>query len=204
MDFDLSLIVTTAIRAIRKAHIDIQKDIAADPTRAFEPARIGRRQKPLLAVDLVAENNTARRLRDGLKPLSITVIGEESLRDEDLDLRNETKLTVLIDMVDGTDLLERRLSNWGSAMVFYYPPERRIVAAFVGLPDEGVYFATEARDQPVRKARFKGDPTLADITGPSSVRCFLVWRCPAQQFYTLTTARGAAYKHSLSPQLGSL
>ena len=157
MDFDLELIVKVAIRTIRETQLFIQEEIREDPASAFEDILIGRRNKPLLAVDLIAERNTAQNLRRRLQCYKLLAIGEVSLRDQNLDLSNEKKLVVLMDMVDGTDLLERGLFNWCSAMVFYYPTSRKILASFVGLPEDGVYFATDHKDL-AYKYRFHSAP----------------------------------------------
>lgn len=169
MGFDLASIVDAAITTIRKIQIEIQRDVLEDPSSTFEPARIGRRGKQLLAVDLVAERNAARQLRRKLGQYRPFSVGEESLSDPRLDLSDKNTLVVLMDMVDGTDLLARGLGNWCSAMVFYYPPENRIIASFVGLPDDGVYYVTEASARPV-KYRFHGKPKVVPISGPSRVR----------------------------------
>lgn len=166
--FDLDLITNAAIQTIRKTQNYIRDSIIADSVSAFEPLMIGRREKPLLTIDLVAERNTAHDLRKKLRPYQLLAIGEESLRDETLDLSAEKKLVVLMDMVDGTDLLERGLSNWCSAMVFYFPPQRRIIASFIGMPEDSVYYATENS----RSCRhlFHGREKLVEISGPSNVK----------------------------------
>src|SRR5262249_40843487 len=91
------------------------------------------------------------------------------------DLSLEDGLVVLMDMIDGTDLLERRLSNWCSGMVFFEPRAKRIRASFVGMPDDGVYFATDdsehAFKQPFgRESERKRARHLKRVTGPSQVK----------------------------------
>jgi fructose-1,6-bisphosphatase/inositol monophosphatase family enzyme len=83
--------------------------------------------KTLLTVDLVAERDAERELRDNLhlEPDHLVFLGEEQLSIRQEDLTKEEKLVVLVDMVDGTDLLERGLSNWCSAMVFFDPQGKR-------------------------------------------------------------------------------
>lgn len=77
----------------------------------------------------------------------IRVVGEESL-DEDGDqavpLRDETRFCALIDPIDGTDLYERGLGNWCTAVTFFRPSSPagdQIKVAIVGCPDGTVYFA---------------------------------------------------------------
>jgi len=75
----------------------------------------------------------------------VHVFGEERLRDETLDLTLQSHICVLVDALDGTDLLERGLGNWCCAAVFFYPsgkPGERIRAAVVGLPSSEIYFAS--------------------------------------------------------------
>jgi fructose-1,6-bisphosphatase/inositol monophosphatase family enzyme len=172
MNFDLDLITQAAVKTIRRTQNFIRDWVSTYPDRSFESLRIGRRKKPLLAVDLIAEDYASHELKTKLKAYDIFTIGEESLSNENLDLSAEKRLVVLMDMVDGTDLLERGLSNWCSAMVVYFPPERRIVASFVGIPDDSVYYATDGDES--RPSRFlfhiaQGRDRLVSIKGPSNI-----------------------------------
>jgi len=136
-----------------------------DPESAFELALLGSRHKPILAIDLHAERACQNRLYRRFSG-KLEVIGEEKLRDPNLDLSRESRLIALIDMVDGTDLLKRGLSNWCSALIFYRPKKKEIEAAFVGLPTEGIYYATKkspALFQP------NGRKKPRRLKGPSSV-----------------------------------
>jgi len=169
--FDLGRIVNAAIRTIREVQISIRDYIIKNPGAAFDPAQLGRRGKPLLTIDLYAEVATQLALYRRLERYNPYAIGEETLRDESLDLSVLSNLVVLMDMVDGTDLLERGLSNWCSALVFYFPPERRILASFVGIPEDGVYFATEdmtEQKQPLKRL-FYGEPKERSVSGPSNI-----------------------------------
>ncbi len=94
--FDLDIITKAAIHTIQTVQQQVDEDIATDPVSAFEPLAIGTRGKPLLAIDLVAERNAARELHRALASYSLLVLGEESLRDQDLDLTAEQRLVVLV------------------------------------------------------------------------------------------------------------
>jgi len=166
---DVSAIIDATLSTIQRVQKETLEEILRDCAGAFEAATIGTRAKPLLAIDLVAERNAARELYRRFRGCGVLILGEESLRDENLDLTNENRLVALLDMIDGTDLLEHGLSNWCSAVVFYYPPRREIVAAFVGLPDDGIYFATKDSCRPL-KYRYRGTPHLVPVTGPSHVQ----------------------------------
>jgi fructose-1,6-bisphosphatase/inositol monophosphatase family enzyme len=167
--FDRELIVRASLRTIQRAQKQVQQDVAVDPASAFEQLSIGARKKPLLAIDLVTERNAARELHRALPDYPLLVLGEESLRDQNLDLTGEKRLVALVDMIDGTDLLERGLFNWCSAIVFYFPPERRILAAFIGIPDHAIYFALDSLTYP-RKYQLKGSPLILPVAGPSRVQ----------------------------------
>jgi fructose-1,6-bisphosphatase/inositol monophosphatase family enzyme len=172
MEFDLECIADVGCTTILEVQKKIQGMVIDAPARALDPVIVGSRKKPALRVDVFAEDYTEAELRKRLNRYRPRVIGEESLMREDLDLSNEDRLVVLLDMLDGTDLLERGLSNWCSAMVFYYPPEHRILASFVGIPNDAVYFAIEDRATPVRKFLWhvrRGQPRVINVTGPSSI-----------------------------------
>ena len=170
--FDLDRLVEVGVRTIRTRQQQIKMDILADPGAALEVGKIGARQKKLLTVDLVAERNTSANIRKGLsKAYNIKILGEESLSNPNEDLSDHDGLVVLLDMVDGTDLLERGLSNWCSAMVFYYPPERRILAALVGLPDFAIFYARDDREGAFRINTPRKDGLAPQrLRGPSTVR----------------------------------
>jgi len=162
------LITKAALSTLSIVHRMIRDSAHFDSNAAFETVKIGKREKIALVVDILAERLAAvelwRRLR-GLDPL---ILGEESLRDESLDLSEETRLVALLDMVDGTDLLERGLGNWCSAATFYLPAERQILGAFVAVPEGYIYFWTV--DTPVpQKFNIKSGRT-EPISGPSDVR----------------------------------
>ena len=79
----------------------------------------------------------------------VRVLGEESL-DPDVDLSGDEGLVALLDTIDGTDLLIRGFGNWCSAAIFF--ENGRILASFVALYREGVYFATENKVGVFREA----------------------------------------------------
>jgi fructose-1,6-bisphosphatase/inositol monophosphatase family enzyme len=119
----------------------------------FSPSR----NKLALVVDEDAEDN----FRDAFQAQihDANIWGEESIKPE-TNFTNERGLFALVDMVDGTDLLERNLSNWCSAGVFFYPERKegkRIVAACVGMPSRRVYYAYEGLNE-VRYQQMRWDP----------------------------------------------
>ena len=152
--------IEAAIATIRQVQLDIADDIKSNPRAALTALRIDASGKPLLGVDFVAERNAESSLRSklGLGPSDLAVLGEEqlSVRRDALDLTSLTSPVALLDMVDGTDLLERGLGNWCSAMTLFDPsadPGQRILAAFVGIPEDGVYYAAHT-DRLVHKYSF--------------------------------------------------
>jgi fructose-1,6-bisphosphatase/inositol monophosphatase family enzyme len=139
-----------------------------DSNAAFETVKIGNREKIAVVVDIVAERLAALELWRRLKRLDPLILGEESLRDEGLDLSEETRLVALLDMVDGSDLLERGLGNWCSAAAFFLPAERQILGAFVAVPEGDIYFWTIETPVP-QKFNIKSG-RMESIGGPSGVR----------------------------------
>ena len=186
MEFDVDLITEIARKTIQFVQNGALQRARVDPGRSFNPMRSQRSDgtwKDHLGVDWQAELEAAEFLHHHLRKLDPLVLGEESsdapaqlTKDLDLtDTRFRDRLVVLLDMIDGTDLFERGLSNWCSAMIFYHPattPEDRIIAAFVGLPKEAIYYAR--RDQ---KGVFKYSipqrqkpDDATSVPGPSTIK----------------------------------
>ncbi len=114
-------------------------DVADDPENSFEQLRQTQTGKKLLRLDINAEDSFQRLLHKYQKGrfASIQVLGEERLRNPDLNLRGRDGVLALVDAVDGTDLVERGLSNWCSGVVFFAPSNRkgkRILASCVAVP----------------------------------------------------------------------
>lgn len=108
----------------------------------------------------------------------VAVHGEESLGSP-IGLSEETRPSVLVDMIDGTDLLERGFSNWCSAVVIFSPRPPTIEGAFVlQRSDIGtdVYFATRrlahANKREIRIGKSGRSVKIDDIelTGPERAK----------------------------------
>ena len=97
--------------------------------------------------------------------LNIKPIGEETIN-EDPNYQDYDGIVVLGDLVDGTDLLVRGLSNWCSACTFYYPPIPKILAAFVADSNGEVYFALDNSTSQKFDPR---DNSRRKLNGPSRV-----------------------------------
>lgn len=93
--------------------------------------------KKLLAIDHVAEQEFSKAISDRLSD-AIIVAGEESLPKTGIDYSNSKSLHILCDMIDGTDLLVRGMSNWCSAFIAFEPASRQMLAAHVYVVDRGV------------------------------------------------------------------
>jgi fructose-1,6-bisphosphatase/inositol monophosphatase family enzyme len=74
--------------------------------------------------------------------ISIIVFGEESLWDTSIAISRKDPYVVLLDMVDGSDLLERGLGNWCSAAVIFRPKTGKIRASIVQDSNNNFYIAT--------------------------------------------------------------
>lgn len=125
-------------------------EISPKLTLIAEPRRFGNKVKKALGIDASAQAIFAADLQKYFP--QIIVRGEEDFDDESLDLRNpkwKDKKFAIVDMVDGSDLLERGLSNWCSAVTFFEPqadPGKRILAAFVGMPNGETYYSKNNSD----------------------------------------------------------
>jgi fructose-1,6-bisphosphatase/inositol monophosphatase family enzyme len=160
------------IRVAKDTALAIQEHIRADPNSALEQTLRGKRKKKCLVIDSVAEMDCRKAIgtADGGKFKKWEFHGEEKLRDRNLDLSKKKTVCVLADAVDGTDLLERGLSNWCSCLVFFDPRKRRgrqLVASFVALPNGEVYHARCDKKGAFVTAR---DGTVGPVAGPSNVK----------------------------------
>lgn len=172
-DIDVKDLVNAGFIAVRYTYRRIQNFIELDPNGAFESISIGNQKKKALNVDKAAEDTfkIAIKLYAKRSAQLIEVFGEESLRDKTLDLTNRKGIFALADMIDGTDLLERRLSNWCSAVVFFNPQAprgRKILASFVVLPDGKAYYAS-LDDETVKVRYVNRNVEIRDVFRPSNV-----------------------------------
>lgn len=179
-----------AIQQIVEVHRGIASHIRELPEESFQPYWFDTPQgkKQLTVVDLMAERAFIKAVTTKFGSASVHVVGEESLRST-ADLTNETRTSVLVDMIDGTDLLQRNFSNWCSAIVIFDPKKKQILGTFVAIPPAyplrtgWLYFATKGhrpqkkqlstsvgakREQPIDLAGPVTDRILKD----ASVCCY--------------------------------
>lgn len=132
---------TEVIEQITAVQWWIENYIANSKAGAFWPLywiSTGGRPKPLTPVDLLAE----RKFEEAIcGRFDVSFFGEERLHSA-TSLEDETKPCCLVDMIDGTDLLERGFSNWCSAVLFFDPKQRLIHSAYVIIPNTCAYYAT--------------------------------------------------------------
>ena len=109
--------------AIRNTLAHVKWALKHEPERALATTYSPSREKEALFVDEDAEHQFLVNLRsqynDGLLK-EVRVWGEESIKKK-MDFTNQEGVFALVDMIDGTDLLERNLSKWCSAAVFFRP-----------------------------------------------------------------------------------
>jgi hypothetical protein len=138
----------------------------------------------MLEVDKVAEDHCSRFLTTHFGNDHIRVLGEETLwKFKGLDLTThhlegygnnntqivegaETRLTAIIDMIDGSDLVERNLGNWCSAMIFFKPGKSpKILFSLIHHEDDTIYGADESGTFALPPHARKGGPLLP-LKGP--------------------------------------
>lgn len=180
MEFEskhINAIVNAAIKTIRSVHLSLKHLPPNVGTNRVEIERPpGEDPKLALAYDILAETWANSELHKRLPRYKPVIVGEEfgdEFLTKALDFSGRDQLIVLLDMIDGTDLFERNLGNWCSAMVFFHPaeqdPAKRIIAAFVALPDEAIYYARRDRAGVSKVQLQSRGNMMASITGPSSV-----------------------------------
>lgn len=106
------------------------QQIRDDPHTAFniiwKPDNGGK--KPLVSVDFTAELSFKAEVNKHCE--GVIVYGEESITSS-LNFTGNDRIHILVDMIDGTDLLERGFSNWCSAIVVFHPSSLSILATYV-------------------------------------------------------------------------
>jgi fructose-1,6-bisphosphatase/inositol monophosphatase family enzyme len=167
----------------------IEEEVGGDPV-FFLRTIPDHNDKSALVIDIETEESFRLFVDTDLE--GVRLLGEEcpERKITNFNLFDEERVCVLVDMVDGTDLLERGLHNWCSSAVFFHPkskPGKRILAAFIGVP--GGSFGSDPRGEPldnsdfyraaftsvyfgVRGSRpevFEADASTRGISGPSEV-----------------------------------
>lgn len=141
--------------------------------------------KQMLAIDQAAEDRCIKILTDRFGDEEIRVLGEESLWPEKfrlLDLSKqhlegygedihlvegpEKRMVAIVDMIDGSDLVERNLGNWCAAMIFFKPwPIPKILFSMVHHADGRLYGA-DGEGTFLLKCTLSGAERLGTLKGP--------------------------------------
>jgi hypothetical protein len=163
-----------AVVALGKVLTEIQYQVTKTPNVALRTITDEVTNKSALRVDLYAEDRfeVAFADSDNSELSKVIILGEERIEKDpefkNLSGREET--FALVDMIDGTDLLERGLSNWCSAAVFFRPSAKegeRILCSCVGLPTGEIYYAHAHSSDVYVKQRLKFDRPVAK---PSEIK----------------------------------
>ena len=143
-------IVEAGFLAVESALKTIEE--SADDPSALELNWSIKLGKYLLNVDREAQKAAEQTLKQQFHD-KIEIRGEESSL-EPFTFKSE--LAALLDMVDGTDLLERGLGNWCSAMTIFN--EERVWASLIGMQNREIYFERHSEPQAfVREPRTPRD-----------------------------------------------
>ena len=150
-------VLETGFLAVERA-LDTVKKHLTDPD-AFELLWNYSLKKNLLKIDQFAQAAAEDILKDRLHD-NVEVRGEESSL---ADVTFQVHVAALLDMIDGTDLLERDLGNWCSAMVFFN--RDRVWASLIGIPNGEIYFQQHSDNSAyVREPRKPGaEPRIQTV-----------------------------------------
>jgi fructose-1,6-bisphosphatase/inositol monophosphatase family enzyme len=144
--FASASLAEAGVFAIRQTLRRILREFEDDPNTAVRQTIDAETRKRAIDVDLIADREFATQFRhyDGGRYASVVVTGEERPGDSDSP-DGPFGTYVLLDALDGSDLAERGLANWCSAVVFFEVARStaKIRAAVVGMPPNHVYFATD-------------------------------------------------------------
>jgi fructose-1,6-bisphosphatase/inositol monophosphatase family enzyme len=144
--FASASLAEAGVFAIRQTLRRIIREFEDDPNTAVRQTIDAETKKRAIDVDLIADREFATQFRhyDGGRYAGVVVTGEERPGDSD-SVDGPFGTYVLLDALDGSDLAERGLANWCSAVVFFEVARStaKIRAAVVGMPPNHVYFATD-------------------------------------------------------------
>ena len=142
--FASASLAKAGVFAIRQTLRRIIREFEDDPNTAVRQTIDAETKKRAIDVDLIADREFATQFRhyDGGRYAGVIVTGEERPGDS---LSGPFGTYVLVDALDGSDLAERGLANWCSAVVFFEVTgsTAKIRAAVVGMPPNHIYFATD-------------------------------------------------------------
>jgi len=178
-------LLEVAINALKVARKRI-RTLLGDGTGLEQPqytAPDGSSQKVMLEVDKAAENECAQYFVHAFGEQDIRVLGEETLwRFEHLDLRNqrlegygkdtrlveqpETRITAIIDMIDGSDLVERNLGNWCSAMIVFKPGDKPVILFSLIQNADDVIYGADEKGTFIMPAKVQKGERLYPLKGP--------------------------------------
>jgi len=134
------------IDAMRRTRETLLANLRLNPDHELQHLLVegATKSKEMLSCDRDAELNckNALLLSAQKENINIRVLGEESLWDTSIVLSRRDPYVVLLDMVDGSDLLERDLGNWCSAAVIFKPKKGEVLASIVQDSHNNFYVAT--------------------------------------------------------------
>ncbi len=113
---------------------------------------------------VLGEETLWRFEKQGLDLSAQTVVDPIKCRVEN---RPEQRLVAILDMIDGSDLIERDLENWCSAMVVFSPATRppRILLSVVQDSRDRIYIATDSEAFMIEATRGADGSISYDPTG---------------------------------------
>ncbi|MDR3548543.1 MAG: hypothetical protein P4M11_09835 [Candidatus Pacebacteria bacterium] len=161
----------TAIEAVQEAHRSVSSVLmslatspqsVADDFARIQKLRGSDSRKGMLGLDHTAETACRKRFLSKFKE-NLQFVGEESL--SSFARWNDERYCVLVDMVDGTDLLEMGLNLWCSAIIIFDRLDRRIIGSVIGLPSGEVFHAQEGENG----ANIRVDDRDYSVSGCSDV-----------------------------------
>ncbi|MBI3823099.1 MAG: hypothetical protein HY289_10530 [Planctomycetes bacterium] len=142
-------LVHEAARIARIIHREIRIALETDRATALRTLTLhsGGSTKKALDIDVYAERRCVSEFRQRYGD-KIVVFGEEGLPKDLSNVVQPGQLCVLVDMIDGTDLLEMGVPMWCSALVIFDPSasKPKIVGSVVAQATGEVYSANEVED----------------------------------------------------------